>query len=921
MNAPVHDPLIADFERVLADTAPGHDDIRLTLFTSYSPKKVTKTLVLDQEGKLTKITPHQMSHGRADVVTLDSIRGLVDLLPTLTPAQSLCYGIPIAEGNRFEVFSGKTLPKEPKPDQIARKKDAMRWPDGTGVLMVDHDPRDGQTPLSRDQLLALLDQVIPPLADVTRVWYPSASSCIWYGDAELAGIKGQRIYVAAKDARDIERTGRVIVDRMWLAGYGWYEVSKSGALLERTMVDASVWQTNRIDFAAGADCVQPLAQRRGDPLVIEAKHDLLDTRELLPDLTAEEVAALERIKQSARAAVAPQAEEAKRAYVVELANNISASDPERFQKARAIAEQAVMQMRLMGDFPLILDDGTILTVGDAMDAREKYHGRLTRDPLEPDYDGGRNVGKLFLIGGRPNLHSFAHGGRNFKLIRAPRRVESVTGRTSDLVDRTLEALRGAPDLFDLGDAAATISNGRVVVLTEATLGYMTGHELQFWCRKKTPAGVEYEADLDPPQKVLRAMLDMGRARKLRPLDAVITAPTIRPDGSILDQPGYDARTHLVFDPRGKSIPAVIAHPSEKQLGEALQRLMMPFESFPFATSLDRSVLLAALLTAAVRPAVPKAPGIAFDAPIQGRGKTLLARCVGIVATGDEPSVWPHVMQSRDADAEIRKRLMTALLKGDGALIWDNIIGVFDSASLAAFLTTPTMTDRILGQSRDATVPNRAIFLASGNNLCLAGDLPRRFLTCRIDPRTDRPFARSFRLDPAAYCLDHRLQMVSDALTIVRAWLVSPEHEFGGGAPGATASFEDWDALVRQPVAWLAERDPAVWRDPLESITASVAADPEAEQLACLLDALHRAFGPSPFTAGDITKHINTSFAANDEMSLASAIEDITGRRDSSTKAIGRVLMNRKDRQSGARRLVSLGRAPHEKVFRWAVRGV
>ena len=889
--------------------------LRLTRFTSISPAKVTKTLKISPSGELQKIVPPQMSRGQAEVLTLGCVEELAKLLPTLTPAQSLCYGLPLAEGEAFEVFSEKTLPQDRAHNQIARKKDTFTWPAGPGVLMLDHDPGKGREALDRDALLALLDEAVPAQSGVTRIWYPSASSCIWHAGEKLAGIRGQRLYLGVQDARDIERAGRNIADRLWLAGHGWYEVSKSGALLERTLIDTSVWQRNRLDFAAGADCVPPLEQRRGEPLIMPGDAALLDTREHLPDLTAEQVATLESIRQRARAAVAPEAEAVRTDFVLEMATLMAGGDAEGFPKARAIAEQAVMNQRLMGDFPLMLDDGTVLNVGSVLDAREKYHGRLTRDPLEADYDGGRAVGKLYLIGGRPVLHSFAHGGRTFKLVRAPRRVESVGGRTSDLIDRTLEALRGAPDLFDLGDTVATIEGGRVVPLTDATLAYMVGHELQFWCRKKTPQGIEYHADLDPPQKVIRAMIDMGRARRLRPLDAVITAPTIRPDGTVLNQPGYDARTRLFFDAQDRSIPAIPLHPNAQTAGEAVRRLMAPFADFPFAGALDRSVLLAALLTAAVRPAVPTAPGIAFDAPIQGSGKTLLARCVGILACGAEPSIWPHVTQARDAEAEIRKRLMTALLKGDGALVWDNVIGTFDSASIAAFLTAPTFTDRILGLSRDASVPNRAMFLASGNNLMLAGDMPRRFLTCRIDPQTDRPFARRFDLDPAGYCMEHRQQMIADALTVIRAWLVSDERELiGMRAPGATASFEDWDELVRQPVAWLARTHPGAWCDPMESIAAAAAADPEAEQLANLLDALRRTFGDSLFTAGDVRAQINNSFA---ESSLGESIEDITGRRDATSKTIGRLLKHRKDRRADGLRLVELPKS--HKTAVWAVR--
>lgn len=912
MNAPLHKTALVT--GAARDTAPIH----VTRFTSVEPERITKTMRLDADDALVKDTPPQMWHGRADVLSLDGIRGFAALLPTLEPSQALCYGRPKADGDEFEVFSRKTLPEGATACQITRTKDAFAWPVGPGVLMLDYDPRAGGPALTREELLTALEEAVPALADVTRVWYPSASSCIYHGKRELAGVKGQRVYLAVKDARDIERAGRVIVERLWLAGHGWYEVSKSGALLERTLIDASVWQTNRLDFAAGASCVSPLEQRRGVPQVIPGAVDLLDTREHLPDLTAEERAAFEGIQRQARTDIAGEAERVRQGYVAEMANKIAAGDPERFAGARVTADQAVRDQRLMGDFPLVLDDGTCVTVGAVMDDRTKYHGWRTLDPLEPDYDGGRVVGKLYLLGGRPKLHSFAHGGRTFTLVRAPRRVEVEPGRMSDLVDCVAKMLRDEPDIFDLGDSVCTVEDGRVTVLSEVGLAYTVGHALQFY--RRTGTNGDRTTDIYPPQQLLQMLIERGSLRNFKRLDAVVTAPTIRPDGTVLDQPGYDPRTRLFFDPCRRAVPAVPERPTDTQVTAALDRLMHPFKDFPFAGPLDRSVLLAAVLTAAIRPAVPTAPGFAFDAPTQGSGKTLLARCIGILACGAEPSVWPNVTQ-RDAEGEIRKRLMAALLKGDSAMVWDNVMGVFDSASLAAFLTGPTFSDRILGQTSHATLPNRAMFIATGNNIRLAGDLPRRFLTCRIDPQMDKPFARRFDIDPAAYCLENRQQMIVDALTVVRGWLTSVDCELVGvSADGALASFEQWDALVRQPVAWLARTDPERWCDPMDSIALAAEADPEAEQLYALLAALHREFGDKAFTSADVKKRVATSAMVDDddEDSLAAAVADFVG-PGASAKSIGRVLMNRKDRRAGGLVLAQAARDTMKNVNRWTVR--
>ena len=237
-------------------------------------------------------------------------------------------------------------------------------------------------------------------------------------------------------------------------------------------------------------------------------------------------------------------------------------------------------------------------------------------------------------------------------------------------------------------------------------------------------------------------------------------------------------------------------------------------------------LFAALLTGAVRASLPTAPAFAMDAPVQGSGKTLLACCAAALCGGRAPEIWPHTA-GRD-DEEVRKRLLSALRVGPPALIWDNVVGALDSAALAAAITAPIFTDRLLGRSETISVPNRTLLLMTGNNIHLAGDLPRRVLVCRIDPETDVPFARRFDLDPLAHVLEHRMELVVAALTLIRGRLCATSPK----ADGRMASFELWDDLVRQTVCWIGcDVAPGEVDDPMALVHAAQANDPEQESLA------------------------------------------------------------------------------------------
>lgn len=470
------------------------------------------------------------------------------------------------------------------------------------------------------------------------------------------------------------------------------------------------------------------------------------------------------------------------------------------------------------------------------------------------------------------------------------RIELHSGKTAECVEKLVAILRRDPDTYDFGGALVLVADNRPHDLGEHGLAQHVGRRVEFVRFEKSGNGF-IEVPADPTARLVKQTLALGERRRLKRLSAVVTAPTITPEGRVLAAPGYDAATGLLLI--GEGWPAIPAAPTADDARAALDVLMAPFRAFPFAGPEDRGALLAALLTAVARPALTTAPAFAFDAPVQGSGKTLLARSVGLLAGGCEPPVWPHVA-GRD-DEETRKRLFTMLRDAPPALIWDNVIGIFDSAALAAFLTAPALTDRVLGRSERLTIPNRALLVMTGNNLAFAGDLPRRVLRCRIDPRCETPFARRFDFDPATLVKRNRVAMAVAAVTLMRARALATDPL----APGDIGSFEDWARLVRQAVAWAGSiLAPGEYGDPAEGLAQAAAADPEAEGLGELLTELADRFGSAFFSAADVIE------AAAHRPSLRAALTDLGGsdRVAESAKSCGRLLRFREDRIVAGRKL-------------------
>lgn len=884
--------------------------LRVWTITAQQPTRLTKSYHLDAAGTLTKREGSlYLSRGHVAPVDLDGLDGFAAHLASLSTAQALTYGGP--DGER-RVLTDRDWNEAGRPsDAVARIRDHFAFERRPGVMMLDYDP-DGETVLDRDELVAAVRAAAPGLAGSPMLWLPSSSSYLHRSDTgeRLTGLRGQRLYIAVQDATDIPRAGATLVDRLWHAGHGRVEVSKSGQKLERTAVDASVFQPERLDFAAGAACEDPVEQHRGSPVRIEGDGpELVDTTTAIPELDETERKAVEAEKRRAKAAADPHSRAVKAAWIEERAGELTTDhdDDAQASRARRCAQRAVEDGVLTGDFTvLVRQDGAdkVVTVGELLDRKASWHRVVCRDPLEPDYRGGVLCGIVYTLGGQPCLYSQAHGGRRYTLIRQPARVQITGGRRSQVVDDTLSCLAEDPAFYDFGDALVHMSGGDAFRLDGPVVDYYVGRSLQFYKTRK--ASKEHrdqtgeawiEVDEDVPGPVRDQLLGLKKRRGLKPLRDVVTAPTLRPDGTVIDQPGYDPASGIFYHgPEGLSVPT---HPTSEQAADAVKRLLRPFRRFPFETPADTGGLLAALITAAVRPALKTCPAFGMDASAWGSGKTLLAQCIGALRTGRVPAAMPTV---EDNEEEVRKRLYSAALAGEQFILWDNVLGQFNSASLASYATSETVSDRILGGNSHMAVPWNAMVVISGNNLCLTGDLPRRVVKVRIVPDVEVPASREFNFDPLAMTLRNRRDMVVAALTLVRYRLTAKTT-----TSGTVGSFEDWNRLVRQTVQVIGRDIAPDIGDPLELIENTQQASPEAQADGDLMEALRDRFGDMRFTAKDVVQSVRgwQTDISNHERNeaLGEALRAIVGERPNlSLRTVGRVLHYRSDRIAAGRRL-------------------
>lgn len=421
-----------------------------------------------------------------------------------------------------------------------------------------------------------------------------------------------------------------------------------------------------------------------------------------------------------------------------------------------------------------------------------------------------------------------------------------------------------------------------------------------------------------PDSIVQAVHTRGQWGGVRPLVGVITSPTLRPDGSILQEAGYDKSTGLLFWPSARFAP--IAESPTKEDAEVATRALLDLVSdFPFATEADRSAWLAGVLTILSRHAVSgPVPLFAVDGTTRGSGKSKLVDVAVSLACGHDAAR----SSLAGPDEEQRKQITSLLLQGDPVILIDNVSSSrkLGGPSLDAVLTSNVWRDRLLGKTSVLTVPARAVWWATGNNLGFAGDLARRSLRIRLASPLENPEARSdFRHpDLVAYVLRERARLVAHALTILRAYHVAGRPWAEGHAWG---SFEAWTRLVVGAVRWVGEACPLAAR-----ATEDEWADEERLHAAAILAALEDMGrdGAGPFSAREV---IDALFPREEEHGPApdrypsyaagrAALEAATSARGvPSTHQVGLFLRRIRERVVDGRRLVAT-LDPRIKIQRW-----
>ena len=382
---------------------------------------------------------------------------------------------------------------------------------------------------------------------------------------------------------------------------------------------------------------------------------------------------------------------------------------------------------------------------------------------------------------------------------AHRGIETIDASNRDLPEITARALNA---LIKYNEPARLFRfGGQLMCLDQCEAGdpalnrldkHRLHHELARASNWVLPAS-QHEK-VAPPMVVVQDLLAMPNL-PLPVLKGIIKSPVFGADGTLIDQPGFHSPSGLYFSPaEGFVVPPVSPIPSAIEMKRAVDLILGDLlGDFPFVSHAERAHAVAVLLLPFARELIDSAtPLHLIEKPTPGTGASLLANVLSIPSIGQEASV---MTEGRDED-EWRKRITSKLRNtaGAGCVLLDNLKKPLESGALAAAITTPVWEDRLLGSSEMIRISVRCVWMATGNNPVLSGEMTRRSLRIRLDAKHHQPWLRdNFRhANLHAWALENRHSIIWAALTLIRAWLAAGRPAWEGPRLGM---FEAYSSVM------------------------------------------------------------------------------------------------------------------------------
>jgi hypothetical protein len=355
-----------------------------------------------QDGELITQPNAQVYEGWAKTVPAVNADRLGETISALEPNEALALGRLPKLAQTYDL----TTEAKRTGAQISRSKKFFTHHDGPAWMLLDIDtkslPEYVIRPLNGRNVVDVLFEVVPELGSAPHLIRPSSSAGITLPNGSSNSVSGYHVYVMVERGCEIPALLQAIHDRLWSVGLGFFVVSKSGSLLERSLVDTAVDGPERLIFEATPVVLPPLT-RNAPTTVIQNDGKPLKN---VAGFCVEEV---QRLKDEARALLRPEAKVERKKYEDRQVERIQRQQNIPAAQARRLVRQRLDDQLLEDHDLLEVGPGQFMPVGEFLDRAEGQIGLPC--PIEGS-EYGLSTAQFYPRNEKapvPRILSFAHG--------------------------------------------------------------------------------------------------------------------------------------------------------------------------------------------------------------------------------------------------------------------------------------------------------------------------------------------------------------------------------------------------------------------------------------------------------------------------------------------------------------------------------
>jgi Family of unknown function (DUF5906) len=423
---------------------------------------LSKQIKLGDDGKAEITAAANMGRGRARRMPVSGASELAQVIRQLKNYEAITLGALRGDlPDKVKVTTKEKL--NGAAGVIARDRDHLEYlPDRPAIVLFDYDSKWKPAKIVVKDYWETLVKVCPGLRDAERLVRASTSSGLYNTKTgkDLPASGGVHIYLTAKDGKDSKRFLETLFERCWLAGFGWIMLAENGRMLERSIIDKTVWTPEHLCFEAGPILTAPLAQRaeRREPIAFAGK--VIDTLAICPSLTTAERTRFDERVAAAKAKMNSKAAKVRAAYDEPRIADLVSKGVSR--EAAAAQIESLHRDVLTSDTKLDFSDPKLKDcyVGDVLNDPKRFEKKYLRDPGEPTYGRSKAIVLLRQSDGWPWIKSFAHGDgvsyslkysaaaraemTKFELLRADQgEAERITKSVTESTDKQTTKTNGS----------------------------------------------------------------------------------------------------------------------------------------------------------------------------------------------------------------------------------------------------------------------------------------------------------------------------------------------------------------------------------------------------------------------------------------------------------------------------------------------